>query len=59
VGAFYVERVVLAPRGAWPLGLADHYPLDAAHLAQYAEMARTEAGFALYLDRFVYERRAA
>src|SRR5437588_945709 len=31
VGGFYIERVVLAPKGAWPLALVDHYPADAAH----------------------------
>jgi glutaconate CoA-transferase subunit A len=59
VGALYIERIALAPRGAWPLGLADHYPGDTAHIAEYARMARTDAGFASYLDRFVHERRAA
>jgi len=59
VGAFYIERVALAPKGAWPLALADHYPADGAHLAEYASMARSEEGFASYLDRFVYDRRAA
>ncbi len=56
---FYVEAVALAPRGAWPLPLPGHYPLDAAHLAEYARLAATPEGFARYLDRYVYERRAA
>jgi glutaconate CoA-transferase subunit A len=59
VGAFYIERVALAPKGAWPLALADHYPADGAHLAEYASMARSTEGFASYLDRFVHDRRAA
>jgi glutaconate CoA-transferase subunit A len=59
VGAFYIERVAFAPEGAWPLALADHYPADGAHLAEYASMARSAEGFASYLDRFVYDRRAA
>jgi glutaconate CoA-transferase subunit A len=59
VGAFYIERVALAPKGAWPLALADHYPADGAHLAEYASMARTENGFASYLERHVYAQRAA
>jgi glutaconate CoA-transferase subunit A len=59
VGGFYIGHIALAPNGAWPLSLADHYPLDAAHVAQYARMARNDEGFASYLDRFVYERRAA
>jgi glutaconate CoA-transferase subunit A len=59
LGGFYVETVAVAPQGAWPLGLADHYPADATHLADYARMAATAEGFAAYLDRHVYETRAA
>jgi len=56
---FYVEAVAVVERGAWPLGLPDHYLSDAEHLALYARMAATSDGFADYLDKFVYERRAA
>ena len=56
---FYVEHVAVAERGAWPLGLPDHYALDPAHLTEYARMAATAEGFAEYLDRYVYARRAA
>ena len=59
LGGFYVERIALAPRGAWPLGLADHYPADAAHLAEYAHLAQSAEGFATYLDRYVHAQRAA
>jgi glutaconate CoA-transferase, subunit A len=59
LGGFYVESVVLAPKGAWPLGLADQYAADTAHLADYARLATTVEGFASYLDRHVYEPRAA
>ena len=41
LAGFYVEAVALAPRGAWPLRLAEHYPTDAAHLAEYARLAVT------------------
>src|ERR1700726_4317203 len=57
LGAFYVDRVALAPRGAWPLALADHYPADAAPLAEDARMAQTTEGFAAYLDRHVLAQR--
>ncbi|HZP69898.1 MAG TPA: CoA transferase [Pseudolabrys sp.] len=53
----YIDCVALAERGAWPLGLPDSYSADARHLALYARMAATEAGFAEYLDKYVYERR--
>src|SRR6187401_1591894 len=33
LGGFYLEAVAVAPKGAWPLGLADHYPPDTVHLA--------------------------
>ncbi len=55
----YVESVAVAERGAWPLGLPDHYGVDAEHLALYARMAATPEGFTDYLDKYVYERRAA
>ena len=56
---FYVEAVAVEPRGAWPLPLPDHYGIDAAHMADYARCAATPEGFAEYLDRYVYEKRAA
>jgi len=59
VPGFYIETVALAPRGAWPLQLLDHYPADGAHLAEYARMAATGEGFARYLDQHVYAKKAA
>ena len=56
---FYIESIALAERGAWPLGLPDFYAADSDHLAEYARMATTTEGFADYLERYVYERRAA
>ncbi len=56
---FYVDSIVVAERGAWPLPLPDHYAADAEHLALYAKMAATPEGFAEYLERYVYERCAA
>ena len=52
---FYVEAVAVEPRGSWPLPLPDHYGIDAAHMAEYAQLAATPEGFAQYLDRYVYE----
>jgi glutaconate CoA-transferase, subunit A len=59
LGGFYVETIAVAPRGAWPLPLPDRYPADGDHLADYARLAATADGFAHYLDRYVYDRRAA
>ena len=56
---FYVDAIAMTERGAWPLPLPDHYTADAEHLALYAKMAATAEGFAEYLDRYVYEKRAA
>ena len=51
--SLYVSRIALAPRGAWPLGLGDEYPPDAAHITEYAKQARTQQGFEQYLDRHI------
>jgi glutaconate CoA-transferase subunit A len=59
LGGFYVETIAVEPRGCWPLGLADHYAADGAHLADYARTAASAEGFAAYLDRYVHEQRAA
>jgi glutaconate CoA-transferase subunit A len=56
---FYVEAVAVEPRGAWPLPLPDRYSIDAAHMSEYARLAATAEGFAQYLERYVYEKRAA
>ena len=56
---FYVGAIALAPRGASPLPLQEHYGWDAGHLKEYARLAATDEGFAEYLDRYVYERQAA
>ena len=56
---FYVEAVAVEPRGAWPLALPDHYPLDDAHLAEYARLAATR-GRLRHLSRpHVHAQRAA
>ncbi len=59
LGGFYLDAVAVEPKGAWPLALADHYPADTAHLAEYARLAATADGFAAYLDRYVHAQRAA
>jgi glutaconate CoA-transferase subunit A len=56
---FYVDSIAVCERGAWPLQLPDRYGADAEHLALYARMAATADGFAEYLDRYVYEKKAA
>ena len=55
ISGVYIEAVALAPRGAWPSGLLDEYEADAAHLSEYSKLARSDAGFADYLARYVTE----
>jgi glutaconate CoA-transferase subunit A len=57
LAAVYVEAAAPAQRGAWPLGVAEVYGIDDAHLAHYARAARTREGFERYLDEFVCTRK--
>ena len=59
IPALYVGAVAEVREGAWPVGLAGRYPADAAHLAEYARLAKTPAGFQQYLDEHVLERAPA
>ncbi len=59
IPAIYVDRIALAPRGAWPVGLVDRYPQDEAQVARYAAAARTAEGFADYLSEWLGARRQA
>ncbi|MGK7864743.1 CoA transferase subunit A [Falsiroseomonas sp. E2-1-a4] len=58
ISGTYIEAVAVAERGAWPVALLDEYAFDAVHVAEYARLAKTEAGFAEYLDRYVLNTRA-
>jgi len=53
IPALYIGAIAEAPSGAWPLAFHDAYGADAAELADYARLARTESGFAQYLARFL------
>ncbi len=57
--ALYVDKIAVAPRGAWPIGLWGEYPADTAEIARYAAMARTPEGFAAYMDGFSRRLREA
>ena len=59
IPSIYVDRVALAPQGAWPVGLVDHYPQDEAEIARYTAAARTAEGFASYLNDWLGQRQAA
>jgi len=57
IAGTYVEAVAVAERGAWPSALLDEYAADAAHLSDYARLARTGDGFRAYLERHVFHSR--
>lgn len=50
---FYVDAIAVAENGAWPLPLPDRYKSDGEHLAIYAKMAASEAGFREYVGKYV------
>jgi glutaconate CoA-transferase, subunit A len=54
INATYIEAVAIAERGAHPAALLDEYGFDAAYVAEYARMAKTDAGFAAWLEREVF-----
>jgi glutaconate CoA-transferase subunit A len=53
ISGTYVDATALAERGTWPIALLDEYGFDAAHMAEYAKLARSEDGFRAYLERYV------
>ena len=50
LAALYVTQVAHAPHGTWPILFGDQHPVDARWMARYADLARTEAGFARVLE---------
>lgn len=54
LSSVYVSGVAQALRGAWPLSVAGVYGIDDAHLALYANAAKTRDGFQRYLEEFVW-----
>lgn len=58
ISATYVEAVAVAARGARPAAVPGEYGFDAEHVAEYARMAKTEAGFREWLDREVFSAPA-
>jgi glutaconate CoA-transferase subunit A len=51
--AIYVSRIAIAKRGAWPLGLGDYYADDEKTLSRYAAIARSDEGFAQYVEEWL------
>jgi glutaconate CoA-transferase subunit A len=60
IPALYVDGIALAASGAWPLRFGDEYPLDEPALAQYVAAARSDDGFAVWLESWLrYDRAQA
>ncbi len=59
IPGLYISALAEAENGAWPVGLFGAYGPDDAHLRDYLERARTDEGFAGYLEEFVYAPKAA
>ena len=57
IPSFYIEAVSVVPRGAWPVGLSEHYREDRPHLLDYLRLAATREGFQKYLAQSVLSRR--
>ena len=53
VPALFVAALSHQPRGSWPLHGGADQPEDAAHIREYAECAKTAAGFQRYLAQHV------
>ena len=54
LAALDVDAVVHAPRGAHPCGCGNSYPVDARHVKEYLEAAKSEETFRAYLDKYVF-----
>ena len=55
----YIDAVAHAPRGAWPLSLPGAYERDGEHLRAYVTAAKSDDGFAAYMERHVFGKQAA
>ena len=58
IPGLYISAIAEAEQGAWPLGMPDGYGADHAHLATYAQGARTDEGFQNYLDQHIHQTTA-
>ncbi len=57
IPSLYVSALAVAPKGAAPIGLVDCYAPDQAALGTYAAAARSDDGFAVWLDRHLDRAR--
>lgn len=55
----FITMLSHQPNGSWPLHCGARYRDDTAHLREYAELSKTDEGFAEYLKRHVFEVKEA
>lgn len=53
IPALYIEAIAHAPRGMAPLRYHDAYPIDAAWLRAYVQLARSADGFERFLTQWL------
>ena len=56
IRGMFVTALSHQPDGSWPLRGGADRPEDAAHLREYARLARTDEGFAEYLERYIVNK---
>jgi glutaconate CoA-transferase, subunit A len=59
LSSVYVTATAHVPMGSWPLSLQRRYPEDFEHIKGYAKLARTDDGFAEYMQQYVLTERVA
>lgn len=59
IPSLYVSALAQVREGAWPVGLADCYEPDRAHLREYVALAGSAEGFQDWMTRHVFREHAA
>jgi glutaconate CoA-transferase subunit A len=58
ISSDYITALSHQEKGAWPLHFGQQYGEDTAHMAIYAQAAKTREGFADYLEKYVMTEKA-
>lgn len=51
----FITAIVHAPYGAYPTSCPGRYEIDSEHVRTYVEASRSEAGFAEYVKRYIFD----
>lgn len=51
----FITAIVHAPYGAYPTSCPGRYEIDNEHVRTYVEASRSEAGFAEYVKRYIFD----